>query len=119
MCKLSRPRVMTVRIVAGKRFGASMVLAYAFVQVGQCFMSVGPAGMRFFPMSTSDARLFGSSMTTPTLRGRSGAIGCRSSMLEQVRERKMKEVEELKANMPEDAAKILEKGATNKNRYLK
>ncbi|EKX46083.1 hypothetical protein GUITHDRAFT_138558 [Guillardia theta CCMP2712] len=96
-----------------------MVLAYAFVQVGQCFMSVGPAGMRFFPMSTSDARLFGSSMTTPTLRGRSGALSCRSSMLEQVRERKMKEVEELKANMPEDAAKILEKGATNKNRYLK
>eukprot|EP00960_Hanusia_phi_P066887 766498-Hanusia_phi.AAC.13 len=101
------------------RFGASILLAYAFVQVGQCFVSVSPAGMRFFPVSTSDARLFGSSMAKPTLRGRSGALGCSSSFLEQVRERKVKEVEQLKANMPENVAKILETGAKNKNRYLK
>jgi len=105
--------------MAPGRFGASILLAYAFVQVGQCFVSVSPAGMRFFPVSTSDARLFGSSMAKPTLRGRSGALGCSSSFLEQVRERKVKEVEQLKANMPENVAKILETGAKNKNRYLK
>jgi len=101
--------------------GALVASAALFAGSGAFMMapsSLPPAALSF---SRSAAALQGAGRLAPQLRAlsRGPAAGVRMGVLDDILARKEKEVEALKANLPEEAAKLLEKPIKHKNTFLK